>query len=667
MGNRRIMTCPACPDRSGGAGIPKQPRTIAAAPVLIALASIAALALLLTPGSLRAENEAFNLTVVVLDKGNNPDGGGDVTGLSVKVTDIPERFLGGRATIDIWHQDDDASVMGRKEELSTYGDGTPVKSLEVPIPFPRPPNAGRWRVEVVIKKGTESISAERFLQINPSRRGVELDEMRKEREKVFDEIKKVRKEAENANKGWLQAGRTGENFDEQVWQREAEKRMQQLLKLRRNIKRDKMVNPFSRADTELFKAIEGLGEIGEALRNKLKGGKRVIEEITKGLPPEAVKEYIKSRGINPDAPDAMQQLINLKDKEIEERFVKAFQDFEKIYNKVSEALGDEIITGKHLAEDLAVLRGRVEELFDAYKACEEQFIPPPDGKKWMQDWMDGVTYFGKRTAERYKPSDRSGINNTHPEIEKRLPGLAVNMLALRDELLEELYERHNVPPGQREQVPASTVSDPFAKIMADYAQLEKIVEDERKTHVVPLIKVHKDFDALMAEIEKAKGVLPPGHAGRSNAILARAQSVFDHELFPYTVPSDVPRDIRGQHNRLYMLSLFSRAATEENRRKLEALKIQLETAEKALEEEEASNSASGAKVKELRKKVFEYRTKIGPLEASFRACEALIATFKKYGKSAAELLDMLLIVEPLPEKPELKDLETPDTETTRPE
>ncbi len=667
MGDRRIKTCPACPDRSGGAGIPKQPRTGAGALVLIGLTLLVAVALLLPNDSLRAENKAFSVTVAALDTGNNPNGVVEVVGLSIKVTDIPEGFLRGRVYIDIWHQDAETSVMGRAFGLGAYGDGTPENSFEETITFPRAPNAGRWRVEIVIKKGSESLAEERILQINTSRRGVELDEMRKAREKVFNEIKEVRKELEEAYKAHLEGNKTGEVFDEQTWQKGTEDRMQQLAKLRRSMSRDKMVNPFSRADAELVKTVAGLREIDAALKDKLKGGKRVIEEITRDWPPDTLGEFLKGFDIDPDDPNAMQKLGELWDEKVEERRIKAFRDFAMKSDRVSDALGYEIITGKHLADDLAVIRGRVEELFNAYKAGEEKFTPPPDGRKWMQDWMDGVVYFKKRTAERYKPSDRNGINITHPEIVKLLPGLSANMQALRDELLKELYERYEIPPEKREEFPDSPVSNPFARLKTDYAQLKDIVNRERETHIVPLIKVHRDYEALMKEIEDAKGVLPPGHASKTDVILERAQRVFEHELLPYTVPVNVPRGIHGQHNRLYMLSLFSRGTTEKDRRELEALKKRLEAAEKALQAEESNASPSEEKVKQLRKKVYEHKIRVKAIETRFRACEILIATFKAYSKTAVELLEMLLKVEPLPKKPELEDLKTPGTAPARPE
>lgn len=601
----------------------------------IIAAVISAVLILQPPVSARAETFTFELTIEARHRDDKPSE--DAIGLTVKGSNIPKDFINTRGTLKIWHQDSDSAVYLRK--FRPRSDGSFNSRFKTPK---TPLNSGRWRAEVEFKAGTENFArAEAAVQINLSKRALEREEQREDLEKIFKAIKKTHEALENTKAEYIEKKMTGKNFNPDTWQEAADEAINKLrdtIKMQDKTRKRWKVDIYSNVRKEIRKIPLKLSELRVVDGEILKGAKRIAEEIKNTLTEDQFSKLLRDNNINPGAPDAMKQLVKKVEATIEERLKKAQDNIAKSVNRISDGIGIHIITAKHLVEDLARVNALLTELFSAYRrdGNSKKFTPAPKGR-WLEKWMEAVEKIENTTAPRYTPAKITGISNTYAGMDKQFIRCSKNLLLLREHLLKELYKRHNVPGADREEFSDSREIDPLTNIKTAYDRLTVVVNSEREIHVEPLLKVHQEFNKIIAAADNLESFDSIALGKKVDAVLERAEAVFKPEIFRYTLPRDVVRDIRGQARRILYLRIFAGGIKKHDA---------------ALNKAKVSGNANEKEIKILEDK----------LKDAVTCVEILKESCTRWGGAAVELLEGSLLVEPLPQKPELR--EPGDTEST---
>jgi hypothetical protein len=159
----------------------------------------------------------------------------------------------------------------------------------------------------------------------------------------------------------------------------------------------------------------------------------------------------------------------------------------------------------------------------------------------------------------------------YPRIDEKVDAALKALRALRDELLLELYDRHQIPQEDRESfgtdvektgASGKTIANPLPELQKNYTELAEILKKERDKYVVPLLDAYDSLAKIRKELDKPKKLAPSYVQDLITAEQA-AGEVLNLKLAKYTLPKDATRFLGNQCKKLKWIVAMNIAGKRE--------------------------------------------------------------------------------------------------------
>ena len=163
------------------------------------------------------------------------------------------------------------------------------------------------------------------------------------------------------------------------------------------------------------------------------------------------------------------------------------------------------ITVVHLYEDLMTLHRYDWELCNAYQASLENFNP----NGWQVVWQDRVSAVKDAASKYVQEGDARNIARKYRDkkIDKQMETVVSELLNLRLAFLKKLYEKHNTPQADREEIPRNIDKTDHALVVKKaYEVLRQIVKHEVDLHIPPL---KESFELLEGKFNLVREYMAP--------------------------------------------------------------------------------------------------------------------------------------------------------------